>query len=126
MPAGTTGALPALLSQTGAFKNTRQLSPVHALIPYDLIVAFWSDGAEKTRWVSVPDGQKIKFAATGEWAFPKGTVFVKHFELATDETNPGIKRRLETRLLVCEESGGVYGVTYKWRADNSDADLPRA
>ena len=123
MPGRTNVEPPKLLSQTGAFKNTGQLSPVDALIPYGLIVAFWSDGAEKTRWVSVPDGQKIKFTATGEWAFPKGTVFVKHFDLAIDETYPGKKRRLETRLLVCDEAGGVYGVTYKWRADNSDADL---
>ncbi len=99
------------------------LAPAAALLPYDLIVPFWSDGAAKTRWISVPGGEKIKFAATGEWSFPRGTVFVKHFDLATDETHPDQKRRLETRLLVCDESGGVYNVTYKWRADNSDADL---
>ena len=31
--------------------------------------------------------------------FPEGTVFVKHFELATDRTRQGLTRRLETRLL---------------------------
>jgi hypothetical protein len=122
MPERASGEIPLQLSQTGAFENTPEMVPNPALIPYDLIVSFWSDGAAKSRWISVPD-QKIKFAPTGEWFFPKGTVFVKHFDLATDETNPKIKRRLETRLLVCNADGGVYGVTYKWRADNRDADL---
>ncbi len=123
MPATAGGALPKLLSQTGAFLDAADLVPETNLLPYDLIVSFWSDGAEKTRWVSLPENQKIKFAPTGEWAFPKGTVFVKHFEIVTNEAQPQLKRRLETRLLVCDNSGGVYGVTYKWRTDNSDADL---
>ena len=94
-----------------------------ALIPYDLIVPFWSDGAEKFRWVSVPDNQKVEFSPFGDWAFPHGTVFVKTFALATNELEVDSLRRLETRLLVCDADGSVYGVTYKWRADNSDADL---
>ena len=122
MPESAAGTFPPMLSRTGAFEDTSHLAPDAALIPYDLIVPFWSDGATKSRWVSVPDG-KIKFAAEGEWSFPKGTVFVKHFELVTDETHPEQKRRLETRLLVCDATGGVYGATYKWRADNRDADL---
>ena len=85
-------------------------------------MAFWSDGAVKSRWIAIPDG-KIKFSATDEWVFPAGTVFVKHFELPTDAADPGVRRRLETRLLVRDSIGGVYGVTYKWRPDNSDADL---
>jgi uncharacterized repeat protein (TIGR03806 family) len=123
MPDRADGVFPRLLSQTGAFQDTAHFMPGDALIPYDLIVPFWSDGATKTRWVSVPDGQKVKFVLTGEWIFPRGTVFVKTFELATNEANPNLKRRLETRLLVCDATGGVYGVTYKWRADNRDADL---
>jgi uncharacterized repeat protein (TIGR03806 family) len=122
MPSRADGNLPALLSQTGAFTDARTLAPSKGLIPYDLVVAFWSDGAIKSRWVAIPNG-KIKFSPTGEWRFPRGTVFVKTFELPTDATDPRAKRRLETRLLVCDDAGGVYGVVYKWRADGSDADL---
>lgn len=122
MPSDASGRIPKLLSQTGAFTDTRNLVPSSGLIPYDLVVPFWSDGARKLRWVAVPRG-KIKFAATGEWVFPAGTVFVKTFELPTDARDPAAKRRLETRLLLVQGGGSVYGVVYKWRSDLSDADL---
>jgi uncharacterized repeat protein (TIGR03806 family) len=122
MPKQATGKFPALLSQTGAFADVRTLSPGKALIPYDLILAFWSDGAVKSRWMSLPPG-KIGFSPDGDWKFPAGSVFVKHFDLPVDDTDPRIRRRLETRLLVRDQNGGVYGATYKWRADNSDAEL---
>jgi uncharacterized repeat protein (TIGR03806 family) len=122
MPHLATGKIPALLSQTGAFRDIRRLIPADGLIPYDLVVAFWSDGAAKTRWAAIP-GAKINYSATGEWTFPPGTVFVKTFELPTDAADPNAKRRLETRLLVRDSAGGVYGVVYRWRPDNSEADL---
>jgi uncharacterized repeat protein (TIGR03806 family) len=122
MPRLADGKLPMLLSETGAFRDTRNLIPAEGLIPYDLVVPFWSDGAAKLRWAAVPNG-KIKYSPTGDWVFPQGTVFVKTFELPTDAANPGVRRRLETRLLVCDSAGGVYGVVYKWRADGSDAEL---
>ncbi len=122
MPNRADGPLPPLLSQTGAFQDARNLVASDGLISYELNVSFWSDGAHKLRWMSLPDS-KIGFAARGEWKFPVGTVFVKNFELATNESRPTERRRLETRLLVCAENGSVYGATYKWRADNSDADL---
>ena len=122
MPQNADGKMPALLSQTGVFKDTRNLAPSDGLIPYDLVVSFWSDGASKQRWMSLPK-EKIGFAPTGDWTFPAGTVFVKTFELPVDAANPAIRRRLETRLLVRDSRGGVYGADYKWRADNSDADL---
>ena len=123
MPAHAEDRIPARISETGLFKDVRRMLPVDELIPYDLVVPFWSDHAAKFRWISVPTGEAIQYSRTGEWIFPVGTVFVKSFELTTDETRPGTARRLETRVLVRDESGGVYGVTYKWRPDNSDADL---
>ena len=128
MPSDESRPLPPLLSQTGVFRNTRELEPAAGLIPYDVNVSFYSDGAIKSRWVSLPftpgntNGQ-VQFAATGEWKFPNGTVFVKHFEMPLDETQPDRRRRLETRLLVRDANGSVYGATYKWRPDNSDAEL---
>jgi uncharacterized repeat protein (TIGR03806 family) len=104
------------------FTDTAHLVAGAALIPYDLIVAFWSDGARKARLVAIPRGE-VAFSPTGEWKFPDGTVFVKTFFLPTDAAQPQLERRLETRLLVRDGSGGVYGVTYKWRPDGSDADL---
>ena len=123
MPQSAAGKLPALLSQTGVFKDTRNLVPSAGLIPYDLVVAFWSDGASKLRWAAVPKGGRIQFSPTGDWVFPAGSILVKTFELPVDEAHPEVKRRLETRLLVRDSEGGVYGAVYKWRADNSDAEL---
>ncbi|HXI48608.1 MAG TPA: hypothetical protein VNH39_08470, partial [Steroidobacteraceae bacterium] len=121
MPPRADGKIPLLLSQTGVFSDTAKRIPSKELIPYDLVVAFWSDGADKSRWIALPN-EKIAFSATGEWRFPPGTVFVKNFDLP-DGTGASPKRRLETRLLVCDSAGGVYGVVYKWRSDGSDADL---
>jgi uncharacterized repeat protein (TIGR03806 family) len=122
MPARPNGDIPKLLSQTGAFKDTPHLVPSDELIPYDLIVPFWSDGAQKLRWIAMPKG-KIEISPSGEWIFPAGTVFVKTFELPLDARDPSLKRRLETRLLMVQGGSLVYGVVYKWRADLSDADL---
>ncbi len=116
------GAMPGTLSACGVLDGLKALSPAKVLIPYELNVPFWSDGAAKLRWMILPrrpDGSlaRIGFAREGEWTFPAGTVFVKHFALG--------ERRLETRLLVVEASGEVHGGSYRWRGDHSDADLVR-
>jgi uncharacterized repeat protein (TIGR03806 family) len=123
MPDRETGVIPPLLSVVGAFKDVRHLAPSDAMVPYGLNWPFFSDDAEKTRWAVIPGGTHVGFSPKGEWAFPNGSVLVKHFDMVMDETNPSVRRRLETRILVRDAAGGVYGVTYKWRADQSDADL---
>jgi uncharacterized repeat protein (TIGR03806 family) len=115
--------IPKLLSQTGAFANLKKLTPQKFLIPYSVNSPLWSDGAVKTRWFALPSDSQIHFWPSGPWTFPNGTVFVKNFSLPVDDTNPKILRRLETRLLVRDADGNVYGASYKWRNDLSDADL---
>jgi uncharacterized repeat protein (TIGR03806 family) len=107
--------LPPLLSQTGVFRSPADLTPSRGLVPYDVNAPLWSDGAAKRRWIALPGDARIGFAPTGEWTFPVGTVFVKHFEIGG--------RRLETRLLRVDETGNGYGVTYRWRGDGQDAEL---
>jgi uncharacterized repeat protein (TIGR03806 family) len=115
--------VPPLLSQTGVFADLADLRPAAGVIPYNVKTPLWSDGAAKRRWIALPPGGQIDFAAGGEWTFPSGTVFVKHFDLPANGAEPGRTRRLETRLLVVDGTGNGYGVTYKWRPDERDADL---
>ena len=114
--------LPQHLSELGAFTDTAHLVPSPGIIPYNVNSPLWSDGAAKQRWIAVPQNQKISFSATDNFSFPAGTVFIKNFDMTMNETN-GVTHRLETRFLVRNAAGGVYGITYKWRDDGSDADL---
>lgn len=122
--------MPALLSQTGVFSNMLSLSTVSGLIPYSPSAPFWSDSAIKSRWFGVPysggiigPSNQITYSQDSSWLFPIGSVFVKHFDFSTNELGGSPLRRLETRILVNAGGGTVYGATYKWRPDNSDADL---
>lgn len=131
-PATSTSAAlpPATLSATGAFSNTAALTPAAFFIPYDLNSPFYSDNAIKARWIAIPnDGshntaaEKITIESNHVWNVPRGTVLMKHFDLAVSDVNPALRKRLETRFLIKGDDDVIYGLTYKWRADNSNADL---
>ncbi|WP_405383482.1 Ig-like domain-containing protein [Maribacter sp. LLG6340-A2] len=124
------GSVPQLLSETGAFTNMETLVPNQGLLPYELIESFWSDGAEKKRWMAIPNNgthntstEQISFSENDDWQFPVGSVLVKHFELPIDENNPSLTRRLETRFSVKASTGSFYFLTYKWNEQQTDAVL---
>ena len=118
-------AFPTKLSQTGLFANVSTLAPTAGLRPYDLRWPFWSDGATKRRWLVLPEGGKVEFAAEGPWGFPTGTVVVKHFELPLDDAKPDKTVRLETRVMVHEKRGWA-GYAYRWNEAQTDAELVTA
>lgn len=120
---GNGAPLPQKLSEAGVFADLAGLSPHPGIYPYEVNLPFWSDGALKRRWFSVPDkDQKILFNAEGPWTFPKGTTWIKHFDLEMVVGDPSSRKRVETRVIVNTESG-IYGLTYAWNDSGTDADL---
>ncbi|QDU52140.1 PQQ-dependent sugar dehydrogenase [Gimesia panareensis] len=116
-------AAPELLSKTRLFEDLQTLKPSGALVPYSIRLPFWSDGAIKKRWISLPTDQandRIKFHLNEPWSFPSGTIFVKHFEL---EEEGASRLRLETRVIVRDINQGISTYSYKWNARQSDAEL---
>ncbi|MBX3733469.1 MAG: PQQ-dependent sugar dehydrogenase [Verrucomicrobiae bacterium] len=118
---GTT--LPPTLSETGVFASLAGLVPRAGMEPYDVASPFWSDHAIKRRWFFFQDATStIRRDGADQWTFPAGTVWVKHFDIEQIRGNPTTRRRLETRFLV-KSGQAAHGFTYRWREDNSDADL---
>ncbi|MFO0745827.1 MAG: PQQ-dependent sugar dehydrogenase [Myxococcota bacterium] len=111
---------PATLSATGCFDALATMTPAPGVLPYSLNLPFWSDGADKQRWVVLPDGGRAHFAAEARWSLPAGTLLIKHF--ARPDPTSGAPRPIETRFLALEPRG-VRGWSYRWRDDGSDADL---
>jgi uncharacterized repeat protein (TIGR03806 family) len=134
MPAAFGDDVPTLLSGTGVFSDTASRTPAAGLIPYQLNAPMWSDGALESDFMAVPNrgdaitpDEQLRLRPTGFWKFPDGTVFIKNLDLVVDETHPDApRRRLETQVLVRDNSGAVYGATYKWRSDDRDAELVTA
>lgn len=115
--------IPQKLSDAGLFADLQTLSPVAELTPYSINAPFWSDNAIKKRWFGLVDpSQKITFAAETNWTFPSGSVWVKHFDLEMVKGDSSTTRRVETRVMIKNDSG-MHGFTYRWNDAQSDAAL---
>lgn len=118
-----TNGYPATLSETGLFADLTDLSPAPGLLPYEPNLTFWSDHAVKRRWFTLPDlNSHMTWSREGNWTFPAGEIWVKHFDMETVRGNPATKKRIETRILVRNENGG-YGVSYRWNEVGTEATL---
>ncbi len=108
-------SFPELLSETGCVDPFNPTIPANGLVPYTVNAPLWSDGAEKNRWIALPDGETIGVGPDGDFDFPIGTVLIKMFSFN------GIP--VETRLFVRHNDGGWGGYSYEWKDDLSDAVL---
>lgn len=101
------------LACTGLYANfaTKTLPP--AIKPYVPGTPFWSDGAEKARFLLLPAGQKIDTTDMAAWKWPVGTKVWKEFKLAG--------KRIETRYYTKTAPGKWLRTSYRWDATESAA-----
>lgn len=116
-------APPPTLSETGIFSDLNTMTPNDGILPYEINHPFWSDGAKKKRWFSIPNTNHfIGFNPDGNWQFPTGAVWIKHFDIQLTNGLVESTRRLETRVLI-RNNDGVFGLTYKWDGSQTNATL---
>ena len=109
--------IPNLLSASGCVDPGDVTQPYSGLLPYDLNAPFWSDGADKDRYIGLPNGTTIDIDANGDFQFPNGTIIVKNFRLAGD--------LIETRHLMRHPDGVWAGYTYEWNGAQTEATRVR-
>lgn len=103
---------PERLSELGLFRSLASLDPTEGLVPYEVNVPQWVDGATQRRWIALPSGSRIGFEPRGEWKPPAGAVLVEQLDRG---------RRLETRILIVDGDRSGFGAAYRWNADGTEA-----
>lgn len=111
--------IPQNLSQTGLFKDTKNLIPQSGLTEYDVNSPLWSDGASKRRFAALPNGEYMNFQKNSYWELPNKTVLVKHFELPKTAT---ANQKVETRVMI-KSNDKWSAFTYVWNDEQTDAKL---
>lgn len=110
--------MPRLLSEFGFFADGAAQLPGAGVHPYRLNTPLFSDGAEKLRFVYVPQGQQAKADGDGLLQLPVGSALIKTFAFGE-----GANRRLiETRVLLHRADGWV-AFPYIWNEAQTDAQL---
>lgn len=109
------------LSDYGFFADGARQVPGAGVAPYALNTPLWSDGAEKLRFVYLPEGTQLIADGDGLLQFPVGSAIIKTFGFGEGED----RRLIETRLLLHRADGWV-ALPYRWNADQTDATLALA
>ena len=109
---------PKTLSGTGLFESTKDHKTVKGVIPYKINAPAWRDGAKVEKFTAIPEGEKLFLRWDAKWEIPDGGVI---FQTLSMPTESGFKR-VETQMI--HREGMLYNFrTFKWRDDQSDADL---
>ncbi|MDP5103658.1 MAG: hypothetical protein NWP98_07000 [Erythrobacter sp.] len=113
--------MPRTLSEFGFFDDAKAQRPAWGVRPYALNTPLWSDGAEKLRFIYLPEGTQLTADGDGLLQFPVGAAIIKTFAFGE-----GAARRLiETRVLL-HRAEGWTALPYRWNAEQTEATLALA
>lgn len=117
-----TGAgFPRALSAFGFFADGAQQVPAAGVTSYALKTPLWSDGADKLRFIYLPEGKRLEADGEGLLQFPVGSAIIKTFAFGEGEG----RRLIETRVLLHRAEGWV-ALPYRWNAEQTEATLALA
>jgi hypothetical protein len=109
---GATNSAPPELRCTGLYADWPSRTIRTDVRAYTPALTFWSDGAEKRRWLYLPDGA-IDTSDMDEWRFPAGTRAWKELSLGG--------RVIETRFFWKATDTQWIRTTYVWSDDGASA-----
>ena len=108
-------ALPEKLSETPLYADIGAKTVHPALRHYTPEYQLWSDGADKERWVYVPECSSVDTSDMDNWDVPVGTRFFKEFSLDG--------KRIETRIIsrISDGPRDFAYASYLWNASETEA-----
>ena len=106
---------PQLLSETGLYagEGTTEIDSHNR--PFSPQYPLWTDGAQKRRWIYLPEGASIDASNVARWEFPVGTKVWKEFSFDG--------HKVETRLLWRVSKERWVFATYAWNEAQTEAAL---
>lgn len=114
-------AFPRSLSEYGFFADGARQVPGAGVHPYALNTPLWSDGAEKLRFIYLPEGTRLTADGDGLLQFPVGAAIIKTFAFGEGDD----RRLIETRVLL-HRADGWTALPYRWNAEQTEATLALA
>lgn len=112
-PTLPSGTLPEELYCTGLYADFESKTPARGVREFAPAHQLWSDGADKTRWVFLPQGSTIDASDPNDWRFPVGTKLWKEFRWKD--------KRAETRIFWKTGETRWAKAAYQWNEDDSAA-----
>nr|WP_281501209.1 SO2930 family diheme c-type cytochrome [Erythrobacter sp. F6033] len=113
--------MPRALSQYGFFLDAADQQPNYHVTSYELNTPLYSDGADKLRFVYLPEGTSLSGEDEGLLDFPVGSAIIKTFAFGDGDD----RKLIETRVLLHRADGWI-ALPYRWNEDQTDAKLALA